>query len=227
MAHATLNLRFMPPEYPLLSLFLSNSFSPTSASILDAASFTSSLGTPLIDAYSSTCSTPVRFMKCASNCGQYPVLRRVCSGSRVTLKPASVASPLVGGNSAVKILIVVVFPAPLIPSRPKHWPGGIPRDILFTASFPFGYRFTRLFKTMRSSLAPPFNTRSASAMTSSSLETSVSSPPLKFVVALLQVRILLRFCTKAGFVAHLSILIATAIYATDWIMRKMTSISKT
>jgi hypothetical protein len=66
-----LNLRFMPPEYPLLSLFLSNSFSPTSASILDAASFTSSLGTPLIDAYSSTCSTPVRFMKCASNCGQY------------------------------------------------------------------------------------------------------------------------------------------------------------
>jgi len=43
-----------------------------------------------------------------------PIRRRVCSGSLVTLNPANVASPEVGGNSAVSIPIVVVLPAPVI-----------------------------------------------------------------------------------------------------------------
>mmetsp|Transcript_11562 Transcript_11562/g.33249 ORF Transcript_11562/g.33249 Transcript_11562/m.33249 type:complete len:204 (+) Transcript_11562:1130-1741(+) len=136
VAHANDRRRFIPPLYPMLNRSLSKSLRPTSASFDAAASLTTSLGTPLILAYSSTCSRPVMLVKWASNCGQYPTRRRVFSGSRDTLNPARVASPVVGGNSAVSIPMVVVFPAPFIPSNEKHWPGGIPSEMLFTAIFP-------------------------------------------------------------------------------------------
>mmetsp|Transcript_15760 Transcript_15760/g.36140 ORF Transcript_15760/g.36140 Transcript_15760/m.36140 type:complete len:209 (+) Transcript_15760:529-1155(+) len=133
MAQANDRRRFIPPLYPAASLSQSSSLKPTFANSSAAACLTKSFGMPLIAAYSSTCSRPVKLAKWASNCGQYPTRRRVFSGCVVTLKPAKVASPLVGGNSAVSMLIVVVFPAPLIPKRPKHSPGAIPRDMLFTA----------------------------------------------------------------------------------------------
>ena len=44
-------------------------------------------------------------------------------------------SPLVGANSPVIILNVDVLPAPLMPSKPKHCPRGIPTLRLRTAFF--------------------------------------------------------------------------------------------
>ncbi|RNA36068.1 hypothetical protein BpHYR1_052718 [Brachionus plicatilis] len=38
-------------------------------------------------------------------------------------------SPALGKTSPVIILKVVLLPAPLIPSRPKHWPGLMPSEI--------------------------------------------------------------------------------------------------
>ena len=48
--------------------------------------------------------------------------RRTPTAWVVMEKPATRASPDVGGNSVVSILIVVVLPAPLEPSRPKTSP---------------------------------------------------------------------------------------------------------
>ena len=55
-------------------------------------------------------------------CGTYPMARRTPTASVVMEKPATRASPDVGGNSVVSILIVVVLPAPLEPSKPKTSP---------------------------------------------------------------------------------------------------------
>ena len=60
---------------------LSDSLKPTSLSFAAAASLMKALGTPLMEAYNSTCSRPVRFAKWASNWGQYPIRRRVFCGS--------------------------------------------------------------------------------------------------------------------------------------------------
>src|ERR1035441_538505 len=48
--------------------------------------------------------------------------RRTLTAWVVTEKPATRASPEEGGNSVVSILIVVVLPAPLEPSKPKISP---------------------------------------------------------------------------------------------------------
>src|ERR1035437_4484720 len=48
--------------------------------------------------------------------------RRTPTACAVMEKPATRASPDVGGSSVVSILIVVVLPAPLEPSRPKTSP---------------------------------------------------------------------------------------------------------
>lgn len=49
--------------------------------------------------------------------------------------PLSIAVPLELVRSPVNILKVVVFPAPLTPSRPKHSPAGMIKFTPFTASF--------------------------------------------------------------------------------------------
>lgn len=48
-------------------------------------------------------------------------------------KPLMWASPRVTSTSPVSILKVVVLPAPLTPSNPKHWPGGTPTHKWSTA----------------------------------------------------------------------------------------------
>src|ERR1035438_9890557 len=50
------------------------------------------------------------------------MVRRTPTACVVMEKPATRAPPDVGGNSVVSILIVVVLPAPLEPSRPKTSP---------------------------------------------------------------------------------------------------------
>ena len=56
--------------------------------------------------------------------------------------------PLVGSISPVNVLNVVDFPAPLTPSRAKHWPASRPKDRPSTATRgfaqqPFVYTFFR------------------------------------------------------------------------------------
>ena len=65
------------------------------------------------------------------------------------LHPSIKASPLVTSSSPVSILNVVVFPAPLIPSNPKHSPAGIPSDVRSTAT---NARLFRPGYTLRNSL---------------------------------------------------------------------------
>src|SRR5271154_3321342 len=48
--------------------------------------------------------------------------RRTPTACVMMEKPATLASPAVGGSSVVSILIVVVLPAPFEPSRPKISP---------------------------------------------------------------------------------------------------------
>ena len=62
------------------------------------------------------------------------------------------ASPLDGISSPVSILKVVVLPAPLTPSNPKHSPGFTPKLTPLTAAkFTLNF-FTRLWTSIMSSL---------------------------------------------------------------------------
>jgi len=51
----------------------------------------------------------------------------------LTLSPFTNISPLEGVTSPVKLLKVVVFPAPLTPSKAKHSPYSSPKERLSTA----------------------------------------------------------------------------------------------
>src|ERR1019366_2782231 len=59
--------------------------------------------------------------------------RQTSTACVVIEKPATRASPEEGGNSVVSILIVVVLPAPLDPSKPKTSPALTARVIPSTA----------------------------------------------------------------------------------------------
>ena len=48
-------------------------------------------------------------------------------------KPATVASPELGFEIPINILIAVVFPAPLAPKKPKISPLATSKEMLFTA----------------------------------------------------------------------------------------------
>ena len=52
-----------------------------------------------------------------SNCGHTPRERRIASISLSTLRPSTYAEPAVLRSSPVSMLMVVVLPAPLCPSR--------------------------------------------------------------------------------------------------------------
>src|SRR5690242_1099468 len=62
-----------------------------------------------------------------------PKLCRACAGFFIGSSPSSDNSPLVGGNSVVSILIVVVFPAPFGPRNAKISPRCTSNDTLSTA----------------------------------------------------------------------------------------------
>ena len=77
-------------------------------------------GMPLINAYIFSISLPVMLPMTASNCGQYPMKSLAFRVSVTMSWPEINAWPDVGMISPVSILKVVVLPAPLTPSRPKH-----------------------------------------------------------------------------------------------------------
>src|SRR5438128_1291503 len=62
-----------------------------------------------------------------------PMLWRTCEASRSISYPLTNARPLVGWSKVHNILIVVLFPAPLGPRKPKVSPRSTWRSIPFTA----------------------------------------------------------------------------------------------
>src|ERR1700682_3742363 len=75
------------------------------------------------------------------------MFRRTMSGSLRTSYPATRAVPLVGSDNVVIIRTVVVFPAPLGPSRPSTVPGGTVKLTPSTAVL-FLNLFTRSIASM-------------------------------------------------------------------------------
>jgi len=65
---------------------------------------------------------------------------RIAFASRTMSRPSTVAVPEVGISSVVRILIVVVLPAPLGPSRPKSSPSGTASDRPSSATTSFRRR---------------------------------------------------------------------------------------
>src|SRR5215475_2418290 len=55
------------------------------------------------------------------------------SGSSITETPSMVASPEVGSSSVASTRMVVDFPAPLGPMKPKIWPAEKPNEMPLTA----------------------------------------------------------------------------------------------
>src|SRR5699024_8514854 len=55
-------------------------------------------------------------------CGETLIIRLTDCGSLMMLFPINNASPLVGSSKQDNIFIVVVFPAPFVPSSPKSSP---------------------------------------------------------------------------------------------------------
>jgi hypothetical protein len=133
-AMPVLSLRLLPPEY--VPHHRSQWLVRSSRAIISlAARGARGAGTPRSIAYISSVSRAVIRGSRASNCGQYPTTSRTSLSCVRTLLPSISASPLVGAWSPVIILNVVVLPAPLTPSSPKHSPAPIPSDSPSTASF--------------------------------------------------------------------------------------------
>src|SRR4030067_1608414 len=63
-----------------------------------------------------------------------PTLARTLFSSRVTLYPLIQVSPRVGRSRVARILIRVVFPAPLGPNKPKISPWHTSKETSFNAS---------------------------------------------------------------------------------------------
>ena len=64
----------------------------------------------------------------AANCPVTPMEARTCSACVTTSNPATRTLPGVRGSKVVRMLIVVVLPAPLAPSSAKTMPAGISRS---------------------------------------------------------------------------------------------------
>ncbi len=72
-----------------------------------------------------------------TSCNATPATRRTSEAWLTTSKPPTVARPEVGRASVVKILIVVLLPAPFGPKNPKIFPASTRKPIPWTAvTFP-------------------------------------------------------------------------------------------
>mmetsp|Transcript_15945 Transcript_15945/g.46138 ORF Transcript_15945/g.46138 Transcript_15945/m.46138 type:complete len:210 (-) Transcript_15945:2010-2639(-) len=135
------NFRLLPPLncMAILSTWSSRS---KSRIILEQYRFRTALGMHLIWPKSSKCSRTVRRSRRASCCGQYPRSRRTLHCSATQSKPPTVAAPPEGSTAPVSMFKVLVFPAPLLPRKPKHSPFRRPKLRPCTATFgrPSGVR---------------------------------------------------------------------------------------
>ena len=119
---ATSSLRCMPPEYCLTIRFAA-SVSENSSSSSSTRCFAARPRIPWMCAASSRFSRPVAWRSVPDPCVTTPIARRTSFGCASTSMPATVAAPLVGRDSVVRILMVVDLPAPFGPSRPNTVPG--------------------------------------------------------------------------------------------------------
>mmetsp|Transcript_15855 Transcript_15855/g.43058 ORF Transcript_15855/g.43058 Transcript_15855/m.43058 type:complete len:231 (-) Transcript_15855:2274-2966(-) len=123
-AIATLSRRLIPPEYAPVrksAAYVSLTFSRSmSASLFTALQFHLAL---LMRPYSRRCSRPVSSGHRTSNWGQTPIMDLILLRPPLErmLWPRMSASPYVGGSIPMSMLIVVVLPAPLGPSRQNSW----------------------------------------------------------------------------------------------------------
>ena len=115
--------RRIPPEYDLTCL-LAASVSENCSSSSSPRRASSRRPMPYNPPIMRMFSRPDRISSTVAACPVRPMLRRTASGSAMTSCPAMRAVPLVGGDSVVIMRTVVVFPAPLGPSRPRTepWP---------------------------------------------------------------------------------------------------------
>ena len=95
-------------------------------------------GIPHSRACSSRLRRPVSALSTTASWKTTLLSDRAATGSRATSNPASRADPLVGLIVVVSIPIVVDFPAPFGPSRPKTSPGATWKSMPRTAWTPPG-----------------------------------------------------------------------------------------
>mmetsp|Transcript_41749 Transcript_41749/g.110115 ORF Transcript_41749/g.110115 Transcript_41749/m.110115 type:complete len:249 (-) Transcript_41749:495-1241(-) len=120
-AMATERRRFMPPLYDVAATDALSS-RPTPSSNLSASSRNADLVIPLKRPQNLKWERPEMPSKSTLSCGQTPMIAWICAMADLTDMPCTKASPCVGGCRPVKMLIVVVFPAPLCPRRQKTSP---------------------------------------------------------------------------------------------------------
>src|SRR5690348_5770284 len=78
-------------------------------------------------------SDPVRRSKRPMPSGTTPIWRLTSMDCEAKSRPSNSMRPEVGASKPVSIFIVVDFPAPLGPRKPKNWPGVTRRSMLSTA----------------------------------------------------------------------------------------------
>mmetsp|Transcript_118809 Transcript_118809/g.379002 ORF Transcript_118809/g.379002 Transcript_118809/m.379002 type:complete len:206 (+) Transcript_118809:3456-4073(+) len=125
-AIATFNFLFMPPERDEAGAFLlkfNSTFSKTSSQELMVTSRESPIKVPK----RWMCSSTVSVSQSTLCCMQKPIWLRTTARSSGSQCPSTRTSPAVCASIPVKIAIVVLFPAPLCPSRQKHSPWYIVR----------------------------------------------------------------------------------------------------
>ena len=102
----------------------------------------------------------------AMSCGTTPITAFTASGAVTTELPSTSASPAEGRSRQLSMLMVVLLPAPLGPSRLKISPLSMPKLTSATASTPLGGSYclrrsrtsTMLTGRLPCSPSPPYTT---------------------------------------------------------------------
>mmetsp|Transcript_25722 Transcript_25722/g.35378 ORF Transcript_25722/g.35378 Transcript_25722/m.35378 type:complete len:238 (+) Transcript_25722:266-979(+) len=110
------NFRFIPPDRADASTYLF-SVNPTSLITLSTESCNRYPYNPLILPKNSRCSCTVKQGNNTLYCGHTPVIWRIAGKSPAKDLPYICTLPAVASTSPVSVEIVVVFPAPLCPSK--------------------------------------------------------------------------------------------------------------
>mmetsp|Transcript_21767 Transcript_21767/g.65245 ORF Transcript_21767/g.65245 Transcript_21767/m.65245 type:complete len:212 (-) Transcript_21767:331-966(-) len=133
IAMATQSLRFMPPERRSASL-LACGRSSSWSSAASTRSFASLPGTPRMRAKSLRWSAQESLSQSVLPCATTPSASVARWKSVKVDLPSTKASPAVGTVARMTMSIVVLLPAPLAPSRPKHSPLPTRKEQSWTAT---------------------------------------------------------------------------------------------
>src|SRR5579862_4350613 len=132
----------MPLEYSAISLRLSRSSNSSSSE--RARSMATARASPYMRPTNSRNSAPVRRSKSSDSSGTRPMRFLISSSCPARGIPSSSMEPEVGGIRPVSMRIVVDFPAPLGPRKPKKQPRGTTRSTPSTAALsPYSLRRSR------------------------------------------------------------------------------------